>query len=209
LLDLILRSRADLHIDLSSENLQQVCAVLNEFALPRAIVDFERRTFVAWNPKFLERTGFTEDEMRFSKPEELLTFGESWFRLSGETEDQSVEYIACSTRGPFEVGSAPGLVVRAQSKMGYVMLDVFGSSAAFEQGRSAGQEEERNRIISTFHEEVSSPLIAALFLIQRAKNELEDTGLPQAETVSKASDILTETTEKIADVLGRADQSSG
>jgi len=92
--------------------------------------------------------------------------------------------------------------------MGYVMLDVFGSSAQFEQGFRAGQEDERNRIINAFHEEVSSPLIGALFLIQRAKNELEDTGLPQAETVSKASDILRETTEKIADVLGRADQNS-
>jgi hypothetical protein len=198
-----------LHIDLSSENLQQVCAVLNEFALPRAIVNFERRTFVAWNPKFLEGTGFTEDEMKSSKPEELLIFGESWSPLSGGAEDQPVEYITCTTRGPFGAGSAPGLVVRAQGKMGYVMLDVFGSSAQFEQGFSAGQEEERNRIINAFHQEVSSPLIAALFLIQRAKNELEDTGLPQAETVSKASDILTETTEKIADVFGRADRNSG
>ena len=197
-----------MHIDLSPENLQQVCAVLNEFALPRAIVNFERRTFVAWNPKFLERTGFTEDEMKSSKPEELLIFGESWSPLSEEKEDRPAEYIACSTRGVSGAGSAPGLVVRAQGKMGYVMLDIFGSSAQFEQGRSAGQEEERNRIINAFHEEVSSPLIAALFLIQRAKNELEDTGLPQAESVSKASDILTETTEKIADVLSRPDRSS-
>jgi hypothetical protein len=201
--------RADLDIDLSPENLQQVCAVLNGFALPRAIANFERRTFVAWNPKFLERTGFTEDEMKSSKPEELLIFGESWSPVSGATEDQPVEYIACSTRGPFGAGSAPGLVVRAQGKMGYVMLDVFGSSVQFEQGWIAGQEEERNRIINTFHQEVSSPLIAALFLIQRAKNELEATSLPQAETVSKASELLTETTEKIADVLGGEDRSSG
>jgi hypothetical protein len=143
-------------------------------------VNFERRTFVAWNPKFLERTGFTEDEMKSFKPEELLIFGESWSPLSGEAEDQRVEYITCSTRGPFRGASAPGLVVRAQGRMGYVMLDVFGSSAQFEQGFSAGREEERSRIINAFHQEVSSPLIAALFLIQRAKNELEDTGLPQA-----------------------------
>jgi hypothetical protein len=58
-------------------------AVLNEFALPRAIVDFERHSFLAWNPGFLEHTGFSEDEMKTSKSEELLTFGESWFPLSG------------------------------------------------------------------------------------------------------------------------------
>jgi signal transduction histidine kinase len=52
-----------------------------------------------------------------------------------------------------------------------------------------------------FHAEVSSSLIAALFLIQTAKIELEDASLPQAQAVSKASDILTDATEKIVDVL--------
>jgi hypothetical protein len=41
----------------------------------------------------------------------------------------------------------------------------------------------------------------ALFLIETAKSELQESGLSQAETVSKASDILTETTEKIPNVL--------
>ena len=82
------------------------------------------------------------------------------------------------------------------------MLDVFGApSGQFEQGRVLGQEEERNRITKAFHDEVSSSIVAALFLIETAKSELEQAGLPQAELVAKASDILTETTEKIADVL--------
>ena len=82
------------------------------------------------------------------------------------------------------------------------MLDVFGSpTAQFEQGRNAGREEERNRVVQAFHEEVSSSIVVALFLIETAKSELKDKGLPQAEAVSKASEILTETTEKLSDVL--------
>jgi signal transduction histidine kinase len=89
------------------------------------------------------------------------------------------------------------------------MLDVFDSSSAeFEQGRNAGREEELNRLIATFHEEVSSSMIAAIFLIETAKSELEDAGLPQAEAVSKASDILAETTEKIVRVIGEAGRNS-
>ena len=88
-------------IDLSIQKLQQSCAVLNEFALPRAIVDFDRHSFVAWNSKFLEQTGFSEDEMKSSKPEELLTFGESWSPLSEERERETVEYIACAARRAF------------------------------------------------------------------------------------------------------------
>jgi hypothetical protein len=196
-----------LGIDLSSQNLQELCAVLNEFALPRAIVDFERHSFVAWNPRFLEHTGFSEDEMKTSRAKELLTFGESWFPLSDKEEGLTVEYIACAARRPFGTGSAPGFAVKPHGKIGYVMLDVFESSSAqFEQGRNMGREEERNRVIKAFHEEVSSSMIAAIFLIQTAKSELEEAGLPQAEAVSRAAEILAESTEKIAHVIGEADR---
>ena len=147
--------------------------------------------------------------MKTSNAEELLTFGESWFPLSAENEGQSVQYIACAARRPFGADPAPGFAVRSHGRIGYVMLDVFNSSSAqFEQGRNVGHEEERNRVIKSFHEEVSSSMIAALFLIETAKSELEEAGLPQAEAVSKASDILAETTEKIADVMGEADRNS-
>ena len=201
-----------LRIELSPQNLQQFCAVLNEFALPRAIVDFERHSFVAWNSKFLELTGYSEEEIKSSGLEEFLAFGESWFPLSTEGEGQRVEYIACSAQRRIGADPAPaaGVAVRAHEKIGYIMLDVFDvSSGQFEQGRDAGREEERNRIVSTFHEEVSSSIIAALFLIETAKSELQDAGSPQAEMVSKASEILTQTTEKIADVLGPSEQNAG
>jgi hypothetical protein len=102
---------------------------------------------------------------------------------------------------------APGYVVRSQEKIGYVMLEIFDSpSTQFEQGRVAGGEEERERIRTAFHEEVSTPMIAALFMIEEAKRELEEAGLPQAEIVSKASDVLTEVTKKIGQVLGESDR---
>jgi hypothetical protein len=129
--------------------------------------------------------------------------------LSDEREGQTVEYIGCAARRPFGADPAPGFAVKSHGKIGYVMLDVFDSSSAqFEQGRNAGREEERNRVIKTFHEEVSSSMIAALFLIETAKSELEEAGLPQAEAVSKASDILAETTDKIRNVMGEANQNS-
>ena len=151
-------------IDLSTQKLQEFCAVLNEFALPRAIVDFERHSFVAWNSKFLERTGFSEEEMKSSGPDELLTFGETWFSLSEEREGQKVEYVACAAKRPFGADPAPGFAVRSHGKIGYLMLDVFDSSSAqFEQGRNSGRKEELNQVIRTFHEEVSSSMIAASF----------------------------------------------
>jgi hypothetical protein len=178
---------------------------LNEFALARAIVDFERHSFVAWNPRFLEQTGYSEDGIKSAKPEDLLAFGESWFPLSDKEEGQPVEFTPCAVRRPFEADRAAGYVVKSGGKTGYVMLDFSDSSAVqFEQGWITGREEERNRIIKAYDEEVASSMIAALFLIETAKGELEQAGLPQAEAVSKASDKLAETTDKMAEVLSKA-----
>ena len=182
---------------------------MNEFALPRAILDFEHRSFLAWNQTFLEQIGYSEEELKSAKLEEVLTLSESWFPLSDERDGPKTEYVSCAAKRPLSAGEIPGYVVRAQDKMGYVMLEVTGSpSAEFEQGRIVGREEEGNRIRDTFHEEVSSSIIAALFLIEMAKSELEKAGSPQAETVSKVSDILTGATEKIAEVIGEPDRDS-
>lgn len=189
-------------IELSTQNLQEFCAVLNEFALPRAIVDFERDSFVAWNAKFLEQTGYSEDEIESAKPGELLTFAESWFPISGKKEGETVEFICSAAKRTFGADPAPGYVVRSHGKIGYVMLDSFDlPSPQFGQGQVAGREEERNRIVQAYHEEVSSSMIAALFLMETAKSELQEADLPQAEAVSKASDMLKEATAKIAQVL--------
>ena len=179
---------------------------MDGFALPRAIVDFEKSSFVAWNPKFLEQMGLSEEEIKAVQLEELLTIGGSWSSLSSENHSQKVEYVGCAVRRPCGEQPVPGFIIRTHDRIGYLMLDVFGSSSAqFEQGRAVGREEERNRINKAFHEEVSSSIVAALFLIETAKAELEQADLPQAETIAKASDILAETTEKITDILSHGE----
>jgi hypothetical protein len=106
---------------------------------------------------FLSETGFSEDELATSSLDELLTFGESWFSVS-EGNGQKVEYASCAARRPFDTDPATGFAVRSQRKIGYLMLNVFDSSATqFEQGRKAGREEERNRVIRTFHERFLAP----------------------------------------------------
>jgi len=171
-------------IALSTESLQQLVSLLNEFSLPRAVVDFEKDSFVAWNSKFRDHTGFTENEIKSSKLEDLLTLGESPIPLFEQRAGQAIEYITCTAKRPYGADPAPGYVVRSGGRLGYVMLDVYDpSTAQFEQGRSVGREQERNRIAKAFDEEVSSSLIAALFLIETAKTELEEAAQRHAEAV--------------------------
>jgi hypothetical protein len=170
--------------------------------LPRAVLDFKKDSFVAWNERFLEYTGFTETEMKSAGLNDLLTLGGSPIPLSEERPGQRIEYTTCIARRPLGAKPAPGYVVRAGGSLGYVMLDLYNpSSAEFEQGREIGREQERHRIAEAFHKEVSSSLIAALFLIKTAQSELEEAAQRHAEAVSKASDILAEATEKIAKAI--------
>ena len=61
-----------------------------------------------------------------------------------------------------------------------------------------------------FHDKVSPKLLAAIFEIARAKEELESKGLQQeSESVSKASIALVETIDTLADFLGSGSLESG
>ena len=154
---------------------------------------------------FLSKRAIRKTNCKSVQPEELLTLGESWAPLSDSGGGPAVEFIPCAAKRPLGADPAPGYVVRTKGRIGYVMLDIADLlPAQFEQGRIAGREEERNRIVKAYHEEVSSSMIAALFLMETAKSELEEAGLPQAEVVSKASEMLTETTGKIAEVLSNS-----
>ena len=183
--------------------LQQLCTRLNEFALPRAIVDFDRDCFIAWNVKFLERTGYSEEEIKILKPTELIALGDSKFPLSTGAGNPPAEFAACVVRRTLQPPAAPGHIVESSGSLAYLMLQPAESfiSTDFEQGRLVGQEEERVRVVQMFHDEVSSPLIGSLFAIERARQELETQCLPQAEQVTQASSLLTEASEKIREVL--------
>src|SRR5258705_2581778 len=69
-------------------------------------------------------------------------------------------------------------------------------SMQFEQGRIAGREEERNRIIKADREEFFSSMIAALFLIERRRANYKRRVTANRDRF-RSTGHLTETTEKM------------
>jgi hypothetical protein len=57
------------------EQLKRLCARLQEFTLPSAVVDYENGRFVAWNKGFLDRTGYSTDEIRVLEPRTIILLG--------------------------------------------------------------------------------------------------------------------------------------
>ena len=195
--------RHELPFYMEPSELQKLCVYLNEFALPRAIVDFEHRRFIAWNMRFLARTGYSEEEIKTLEPGKAILLGDSASLPPDEGNNPSAEFVALVVRVPTKAAAVAGHLVRSKGNFGYLMLlDIEPStSTKFEQGRLVGQEQERQRIVQTFRHEVSSGMLGALFRIELAKEKLESADLPEAEPVAQASELLSEAVEKIGEVL--------
>jgi hypothetical protein len=183
--------------------MKHLCVHLNEFALPRAIVDLDRQRFVAWNTRFLARTAYSEAELETVDSGKVILTGDSAFLPPDEGDNPTAEFFALAVRVPTKTAAAPGYLIRSKRNLGYLMLRDLdpATSTDFEQGRLVGQEQEHARIVQMFHEEVSSGLIAALFKIQVAKEKLESAESPESKPIAQASEMLSDAVEKIGEVL--------
>jgi hypothetical protein len=59
----------------SQTSTRTLCAALDKYRLPRAIVHVENRSFVAWNRAFLSLTGFSDDQLWSLNAKDWITLG--------------------------------------------------------------------------------------------------------------------------------------
>jgi signal transduction histidine kinase len=191
------------------ETLQKLCLHLNEFSLSRAIVDFDRKRFVAWNQRFLARTGYSEEEIKSIQPDKIVLESEGRFTNPQEGDNPSAEFVPVAVRTTTANAAEPGHLVRSRHNLGYLMLNEGSNvSGEFEQGRLVGKEQERMRIVRMFHDEISSGMLGAVFKIHQAQEKLNSVNSPEAETVSEASELLSDAIEKMSAVMDDEKKSS-
>jgi hypothetical protein len=191
------------------DTLQKLCVHLNEFSLSRAIVDFDRKRFVAWNDRFLTRTGFSEEEIKSIRPDKIVIESDGRFTSPNQDDNPSAEFVPVAVRTATANAAEPGHLVRSRHNLGYLMLNE-GSIASneFEQGRLVGKEQERMRIVRMFHEEISSGMLGAVFKIHQAQEKLNSIKSTEADTVSEASELLSDAIEKMSDVMDDEERES-
>jgi PAS domain-containing protein len=183
---------------------QAICDVLNEFRLPRAILHVDRDRFIAWNESFRERTGYSAEQLHFALHKDLVVFSQPDPELpKGELEPTpGVQLIRCTTRSSGQEHFATGYAAKREDGFVLLMLDVISpSTGAIQDARLFGREEERNRILKLFHDNVSPKLLAPMFEVVNAKERLEAKGLEESKIVAKAADKLTETIDAVVSVL--------
>jgi hypothetical protein len=183
--------------------LLQLCGQLEQFGLPRAIVDFDKNRFVAWNKSFVEQTGYSDSEIRQISPKHVVLQGASNFPLARENEEIGAEFSAGAVRTATQARVVPAYVAKSKMNLGYIMLQPveLATGPDAEMGEVVGQEKERIRIMKAFHDEVSSPILGAIFAIAKAKNELESKDSAEPQDLEKASSLLSNALEKMGEAL--------
>jgi PAS domain-containing protein len=177
---------------------------LQEFALPRAVADLTEQQFLAWNRAFLERTGYSEEELRALRPGQVLIQSEQpSFPGEAAGDHLSANFYAIAVRTTKDEAALPGHLMKSNHNLGYLMLEELKPEfpGKFEQGRLVGKEQERVRITQIFHEELAPSLMAVVFNLELLELKLEAAGSPHLRQAIKAAQLLSETTEKITETL--------
>jgi signal transduction histidine kinase len=164
---------------------------------------------VAWNKGFLDRTGYSADEIRVLEPRTIILLGsDTECAAPKEADDANAHIFAVAVRVANQTAAIPGSLATAKGRLCYLMLpDVAATgSIEFQQGRLVGQEQERARIAQTFHDEVASEVLAAIFKIELARQKLNSSESLHAEVMSELSEVVSGAIEKIADILEKRKQ---
>jgi hypothetical protein len=171
-----------------------LCATLDKYRLPRAIVHVANRSFVAWNKAFLRLTGFSEDQLWDMNARDCVILGDPVAEAPG--------LVACVVRAKNGERLLTGQASIGDDGSVYVMPDLEdGTSDAFEQGRVVGRQEERSNIKGVFHETATPAFSTAIVTLTEAKRRLNGKHAAEAEELGKAMRLMVEAIEKIVDSL--------
>jgi hypothetical protein len=195
-----------------SKEAKLICGALHEFQLPRAIAHLETDHFIAWNESFRSLAGYTSEALQLASFRKLVLLSEP----QPAAEEGSLPLLPGVDLVPFTLRTfnderlATGHAVKRDDGFLLLMLDVVDpGTGTIGDARTFGREEERTRIFKIFHDQVSPKLLAAIFEVNGAKEELESKGLKQeSDSVSKASEKLIETIDTLLEALDSGDSDS-
>jgi hypothetical protein len=181
--------------------LQQLCVSLEQFGLPSAIADLNEQRFIAWNAIFLEQTGFSGAEITTLTVGKTIATSDPAIILPGGVEKFAPGLLPCVVRGAMHLSVLPGYVQRSPDGLAHILLEPRQnlSGRDFQHGQLFGQEKERIRMRQVFHQDVSSPILAAIFAIATAKDAAKTASV--SDSLQKASDLLTGTLEAMGAAL--------
>jgi hypothetical protein len=178
----------------------EICAALDQFGLPRAVVDSDRDAFIGWNTRFLQISGFSGSDLAIMRASDFLTILPKQKRHPPKRAFPAI----CPVRMRHATNPEwlTGYAVLDDDGIKYLMFDLepaptsdFGPSGA------TNSEEERNRLLKIWHDDIGPKILAAIFAAENVKLALESEGSPQAQAVRHCCELLSESVEALNRML--------
>lgn len=175
-------------------DLRQLCFVLNDFGLPRAIGHVTERRLLLCNEIFVHQARLAGAELKDAEIELSVDL------VQASTTHRELGLIPFALKIPGLGKIFLGHTVKRDDGYLLMMLDLTPGDVLlrhFWQGRVLGQEEEKQRLAQIIHDSFSPHLLAALFLIHGIQDHLEKRNPTEAEQLAKVTELLNETIQRL------------
>ena len=188
------------------EDARIICAGLDQFCLPSALIARTTDRFVGWNKSFMTAVGLSADELRAVPATEILRMETPTADATNcETAPTPVHPERCILKATSDASPLIGRLFERED--GYSLLiidanDVEQNHEDFIRGLLVGKTEEHDRIQQNFHDDVTPQIMAAAFAAETLAERVRQWANQEPEELKRIAEIITDLVNGIRRALG-------
>jgi hypothetical protein len=165
----------------------EICAALDRFRVPAAVVETHQDRFIAWNNHFQQKGALSSDEMTHACPSKLIMPAANAVE---ETIGQPFHFMWIL---PSAKETVAGRCFPAAQDQALWVLDTFAVDRTADDylcGLLVGQHTTHDHLKQTFHDTVSQQVMAATFAVETLRDKLERDGATGGKQVAAISGLI-------------------
>ncbi|HEY0791178.1 MAG TPA: hypothetical protein VGD78_08945 [Chthoniobacterales bacterium] len=177
---------------------REICAALDRFRVPAAVVETRRDRFIAWNNHFEQKGVLSKAELTLGRPSKLIVLS------SGEAAEAGDQPFHFTWVVPAAQATVAGRCYPAGQDHTLWVLDTFAVDRTADDylcGLLVGQHATHDRLKQSFHDTVSQQVMAATFAVETLRDKLERDGAPGGSQVAAISGLIQTLITDIKDAL--------
>ena len=188
------------------EDSRVICAGLDQFCLPAALIARSTDRFVGWNKSFMEAMGLSIEEISIVPVTEVLQMETPTAEPSDcETAPAPVHPEKCVLKAMSEGPPVTAKMFEREDGYSLLIIDANGaeqSNEDFIRGLLIGKTEEQDRIRQKFHDDVAPQIMAAAFATEVLAERVRQGANQDPEELKRIADLISDLVGGIRNSLG-------
>ena len=188
------------------EDSRVICAGLDQFCLPAALIARSTDRFVGWNKSFMEAMGLSIEEISIVPVTEILRMETPTAEPSDcETAPAPVHPEKCVLKAMSEGRPVTAKMFEREDGYSLLIIDANGaeqSNEDFIRGLLIGKTEEQDRIRQKFHDDVAPQIMAAAFATEVLAERVRQGANQDPEELKRIADLISDLVGGIRNSLG-------